>query len=1291
MYLKKLEIYGFKSFAEKTTLLFESGVTAIIGPNGTGKSNISDAIRWVLGEQSAKSIRGAKMEEVIFNGTDSLPALNLAEVSLTMSNEARHLPIDYDEIRITRRLFRSGESEYLLNKTQVRLKDIQELLMGTGIGTESYSILGQGRIDAILSSKPEQRRIIFEEASGITKYRRKKAEAMRKLQATEDNLLRLNDIIVEVTRQLNSISRQVSKARRYQKYFAEIKLADTRNAYREYKIMSENRERMRQQCVDWQDKKAGLEKEVSGFNLCTQNLKNDLKQIQAKYNVLNSSLLNSGTQIERNLHTISLNEERIEEFNQRIKSICISAENAETKILELETQFAQIQAELEVFQKEKSVKKQLLDEKQAAFFEIEKQLQKNQDSVKQNKLYALNLLEQHSKIKNEQAILSANVLNANSRLTRLEQDKNKMSLESSAISGLLEQKMGELALSQEKLAQKEVQEKNLRVNHLEYSRQLKSLDTQLQESRQSLAAKQSQVCMLKDLSIAFDGFSNAVKTFMLKKADYADQFNGVCDVLVNLIEVPAGYEVCVESVLSDYLQAVVVEDCDVIERVKKFVNDNDLGRIKFIDLSAIADVDSFQADKQLCPLSSLIKCNQKYQRLINYILKDVFLLENARQPITSSMFSVESAVDCKPEAEEEVLFSYFAPKANSVEISGDFNNWTVSNQHSLQLTETGFWQKRVHLSPGRYKYKFIVDGTWVSDPGNPCTELDEKGIINSLIAVKRPEFKRKTVMSFLNSLSCSARIVLLDGEVHSHSEMVSQPNAGRGLGLISQKAQVKKLQQECLEIEKTISAYAHQQSLKIECLKNIEAELLSLTEQVHNFKILLANKNSEKENIEKTRKKLDTELLNIISEIRETGERRNNLIIDETKSKTSLENISQQILENEQGLVNLKERVDAQILQREELLLVNTEMKTKFSLLNKQEENLQTNFSLISNSLKEQKFNQDSYNTQKDDLTQKIKVLETELRDLKQNTAEIKQTKAQDEDSFQTISAEHSKLSLDFEKNQDEIRHKQNGLDNLKNNLRDLELKQMELNFKIDALNTNIEQVYKVRLPELNLELPEDIDWQAQKEQIAILREKLDKIGTVNLGAVEEEEELTQRADFLNTQKQDLVQAKEILLQAIRKINKTTRDLFLETFEKAKVSFKEYYKLLFNGGDAELYLTQGSDVLESGIEIVIKMPGKKRQSISLLSGGEKTLTAIALLFGIFKIKPTPFCVLDEMDAALDEANIDRFVRVLQEFLKTSQFVIITHNKKTIAMADVMYGVTMLQPGCSKIVSVKFNE
>lgn len=836
MYFKGLELVGFKSFAEKTKLHFEPGVTAIVGPNGCGKSNIADSIKWVLGEQSPKELRGSRMEDVIFNGTDGKPPLGLAEVSLILSNEDGILPIEYKEVTITRRIFRSGESAYYLNKTQVRLKDIMELIMDTGMGSSAYSLFEQGKVDLFLSSKPEERRGVFDEASGITKYKAKKREALRKLELTENNLVRVNDIINEVQRQITSIERLSNKARKYKEELETLK---------------------------------ALEVRVSGFEY--RRLKEEKRRLEE-------------------------NREELDKISEAIRNC--------------------------------------------------------QAAIVRSKAELVDVMSRHSQIKNDIARLSADIAHINARLRRLRIEKENVSKEEEAAREKLSTIETEISSFHSHAAQitTTIQNVEAEMNHLH--QELGNLNGKHQDLQNRILSSESQLEFLEDL-----------------KRHTAKAFD-----------------------LSQSKKAVLL------------TTDHPQGEISTI----LGKLDGAA-----------------------WPLKDVYAFE---------------------------------------------------------------------------------------------------------------EFK----------IATPCRIKYIDSESKELREAIEKLK-GEASGI----AQHKK------EVEDKIASAHHR-------LKEAESSL-------HRVQLALADKEAVKKNLETEKKKLTDELSLLNLEIDEATGDLNELTNRENVLTENLRTIEEQRDKIENSIATQQELIESQSRQREAILVQIAQKDTEFS-------------------------------------------------------------------------------------------------------------------FRSTNVKERIKEIYKVDLDQVTgeEEIPGE-DLEEMKNQIHHLKNKLESMGPVSLGSIEEHEDLKSRLEFLLNQREDLVCAERSLKEAIQKINKTIRTLFLETFEKIGVEFHKFFRALFGEGHAQLLLVDKEDVLESGIEIEARPPGKKLQNISLLSGGEKALTAIALLFAIFKVKPSPFCLLDEIDAALDEANINRFTNLLSEFIKTSQFIIITHNKKTITMADVMYGITMEESGVSKIVSVKFKD
>ena len=1061
MYFKNLELIGFKSFAEKTLLRFEPGITAIVGPNGCGKSNIFDAIRWVLGEQSIKSLRGSKMEDVIFNGTEKIPALGIAEVSLTISNEANILPIDYQEVTITRRLYRSGESEYLLNNNIVRLKDINELLMGTGIGAESYSLVEQGKIDLVLSSKPEDRRLVFDEATGVSKYKAKKKEALRKLEDTENNLLRVNDIIQEVKRQINSIERQANKARRYKEVFEKLKELEIKLAWEEIN-------NLKAQCEEVKNTKTALNEKTTNISTNLNELINKITTDQREIESLNQLLLNLNNEsintenlIERKNQHIKMNEERILELNKRLQVIETQKDNLNKRIIHAKENLEKIEQELTKIKEESQEKQNLLETKESKFKEIEKIIRHAQERIKLANSRTFEIATDKTRSNNELIDTSSSLNTLNARKQRLETELLKTKQESET--------------SESELNNIKEQVEEIKVNFQNIRSKIDTLEKSLNGKKEEIENSEDEINKLKEAKISLLSQKEFLQELKLKFED-----------------MPSSKEA--EIILKDI----------------EGINESEISGI-----IAKAKSASFDRENKTCR----IICEAKLFSL------DIKLLEE---------------------------------KINQIE---------------LQLQE-------------------------------------KNNVLNS------------------------------------------------------QKGQAQQLEQET------------------EILKS----------DLQKKQIILADKEAVLKNCQSNYEKISEELSLLQFEQKDVDENIDKLSTRKEALRQEIESLNQENTNQEDIINTSQSEISTNSKLRESLLLEITQLKTQLGSVTTKENDLSTTFSMLERSLLAENEALKAQEEEKSNSEIRIVQLKEESINLKTEIESLTSKSNQIQNQLKVKNQELSEKGNILKELRNEENEKKSQVAENKENLHKYQLNIQENAFKLNQIKERMLQVYQYNIDQTE-QIDQAIDFEkvVVKQEIESLRKKVDNFGTVNLVAIEELEELKQRYDFLEHQQMDLNTAKDSLNEAIRKINRTTKKMFLDTFQMVAKEFKNYFRLLFGGGDAELFLIDEENVLESGIEIVCRPPGKKLQNILLLSGGEKSLSAIALIFAIFKTKPAPFCVLDEIDAALDELNVDRFSRMLKEFTKLSQFIVITHNKKTIIHADVMYGITMEQSGISKIVSVKLSE
>lgn len=1065
MYFKKLEIIGFKSFFNKTILNFEPGVTAVVGPNGTGKSNVFDAIRWVLGEQSVKSLRGSEMQDVIFNGTDSKEPLSLAEVTLTFDNDKRFFNVDHHEVAITRRIFRSGESEYLLNKQQVRLKDILDLLMGTGIGAESYSLVEQGKIDLVLSSKPEDRRLVFDEASGITKYKSQKKEALRKLEETEQNLLRVNDIVSEVKRQIVSLERQANKARRYKELFEGLKKDELAFSLLQKTDLEKQKEEIIKQLAGLEVRESGLLNALKEQEAAINGQKLELNRLEDNIALIRDEVLSLDNTVSRNNERIEFDRERIVELKDNKKYLVAQIEQTKARLKSDEEKLNKVKEEYANISKNIEEKTSVLKDDEAKLKDVNASIKFSLENISCAKRDILGLASKISNARND-------INDANSKQQIFLARKKRLDIEKAKIN--------------------------------------------------------------EEKAVAEDGLGNITsETGSLKASSEA-----------------------------------------LLQKITGLKNDLGKESMRFEQ----ADSDIVGLEKQRLILESqrefLDKLKTKYED-INERMNAVIYLDKAPAEGLSGL--VVKIKDGTGENSEK------GDPGMAFKLSGE--------------------AKPIDLDTQRIT--------------SEINRIEEK--INLLKASK---------------VSIEARITELKklmqgaGEESRNLEIALANKKSEELSAITQFNKIKE-----------------EEGIILAELTDVQGELLGLTATLTGLQSgldALEKEHAQKEEL------ISQEQNNIALS---SGLKEKTLIMI-TQTKTELDNLAKRIGSDESTLK----------------ILEDTYRQDKEAIFN------------LENQLREAEAKEES-------LRLEIKDLEDQISGALKNKEEKTGLLTAAQDKYKEAEEKGSGTLKQIELDRQE-------LDSLKAKLYELQMQGKDLDFNVLGIKERMLQNYKVDLDSCQGREGEGIiagEVDALKQHIKEMKEKLDSYGTVNLVAIEEYDELKKRYDFLNQQQTDLNQAKECLHEAIQKINRTTKKMFLETFEKVREEFRNYFRMLFNGGDAQVFLIDEQDPLESGIEIVCRPPGKKLQNVLLLSGGEKSMSAIALIFAIFKVRPSPFCVLDEIDAALDEVNVDRFARLLQGFIADSQFIVITHNKRTIANANVMYGITMEESGVSKIVSVKFGR
>ncbi len=1209
MYLKNLTMLGFKSFADKTSLNFQPGVTAIVGPNGCGKSNVSDAIRWVLGEQSAKALRGGEMADVIFNGTDGRKPLGMAEVSLTIGDiDGEHLKaagveVEYNEVTVTRRVFRDGGSEYFINKASCRLKDIQQLFMGTGMGKTSYSIMAQGNITQILSSKPDDRRAVFEEAAGITKFKAQKKESLRKLEATDQNLLRVEDTIKEVKRQIGSLQRQAGKARRYKEIAMQLQHLETQLARHQFDVLQ----------GEIRDRETSTEKLKLEIEICNESVLRGESEIQTLRQLLSELeqeiSLSQGRghelkgQIDRHENRIHFNDERLRELESQNAKAFQEITQAEERCLVAEQELINVTDRLTDTVARVDEQRRLLEEKRVALQAVEGDLMGRQEALRKTQSELFSVAQQLTRVRNEINTLDLQKQGNVVRLEKLGAEQVQLAEEKSR----LEARLAEFAanVESEKLSiqtqRGTVEQRQARLREIQ--QELNKVGQELDGVLRQQAEKRSRLNVLEQLQESHEGFS-AGALAALKTAQ------NVLGSLADKIKVPDQYIAAIEAALGQQLQLVLTEQPESAQQILADLATNKKGKASIAALALLNP----EGSQSLPAISNGILA-------LTVVEADASVLPLLQRLLGQTVIVSDLAL----------------ATAGFRETNGTYDF----------VTETGELLTRYG----------IFTGGQLNANGNgkaPSSILGRKNQIDEL----------KVTIAQLQ-------------------EQITEASRSKGTLQSEQTELQASLQEAQTELRSQEVAIATRQG---------EFNALQNSQRVLNQKI----------------QTVDFELGSLSAQEQEGIHKRDGLAAQIGELENREQGLQAQVAELTSGLEGLRSERDvanATLTETKVALATEEQLCNSFR---SQKNPLEQRIRELTHVAEQRKNEVASFLSRRAqaeseiaESRQKIEALQHEREQVSNQTADLLNQKNEQETEIQ----EREEALRDRRRRLTEIQQIRGTLD--------VELAQK--NMSVQNLRERIEQKYQIKLDDIRSECititvadegpakvetltPEQMeqagvatDWNAVIEQVAGLQKRIDEIGPVNLVAIEEYEETEQRYQFLTTQHGDLVEAKAQLLEIINRINTQTKEMFVLTFNQIRDNFRAMFVDIFGGGKADLILVNEGDVLESGIDIVARPPGKQLQTISLLSGGEQTMTAVALLFSIYQVKPSPFCVLDELDAPLDESNVNRFVRVLQRFLDHSQFVIITHNKRTIGMADVLYGVTMQEHGISKMVSVKFHK
>jgi chromosome segregation protein len=1184
MRLKSLEMVGFKSFVERTVIELNPGITAVVGPNGCGKSNIVDALRWAMGEQSARHLRGHQMEDVVFNGSESLPPTGMAEVSLIFENEDGRGPVEYStfsEIMVTRRLFRSGESEYAINKIPCRLKDVIELFLGTGVGSKAYSIVEQGRVDELVNSKPEDRRALIEEAAGTSKYKSRKLVAERKLERTQQNLLRVTDIVREIERQIRTMELQAKKAERYRALKAQLKEKDLRYAAIQQRALNEEI--------------SGSECQLTGAeNRFTEHV-TALRSKEAESETVRLSLMEAEQEISGQQETvyqvkiqIQAEEQKIDFYRKDLAQLTQAEMETRAALLQLEEKTKTLGREIDELEKAKESFVQLSLFEESFLQEKEEDLGKLQAEVKSLQGDLDREKEALIEAANQIAYLRNDALAKSNRRQEISKELARSREEHAAASTslwLCEQKLADTKTAQENcLAQAhergvEAMEVNALIQTLleakeDEDKRAESLKEQIHENRSRLVS-------LEDLQKNYEGYHEGVRAIMLKRQRETGP-NGIYGLVAEVIEAPEPYEKALTAVLGDRLQYVIVkgqeEGVEAIEYLKREAS----GRGSFIPLQLSRKQHRplpLGEAEVISPLLEVISVKEGYGEVAEYLLSDVVVVRDLRAGLS-------------------------------------------------------LWNRN-----GFYSTLVTPDGE-VIDPMGTVTGGSNDALEGNFLTQRRHIRELKTLLTELD-----AKLQLEDREVEKLKGEVERAATKKS----SLAAEIHRLDLDRVRLDHEHLA------------ADRDSERFSQTVEA-----LLQEQN---------------DLVSALERVTQEVDQCRTAIESRSQDKTDKENI---LAQKQATFLELQKSVEA-------VEAAVTQSRIRNAALGEKKENtdhnLENRFNLRQETFEQISFRQD----QSADITRRRSQIEIALTQSEKALESGQRNLQELEERLRAERHNHKEISrklLEIEESIKELRPLGEACQEEKNRLQVL-LAEKKLRYL--HLAANIRERYDADVENLRFEGAEPMASQEDLlAEIDDLRGRLERMGEVNLAAIGEYEELNTRFQFMNQQKEDLEKSIADLQRTIIKLNRICRLRFKESFEEINEKFQSIFPRLFRGGKAKLVLTDENDYLETGVDIVVQPPGKKLQFITLLSGGEKALTAVSLLFAIFLTKPSPFCFLDEVDAPLDDANIDRFNDMIKEMSQISQFVLVTHNKKTMQAAEVLYGITMAEPGVSKVVSVRMS-
>lgn len=1182
MYLKSIEVHGFKSFANKMVFRFQDGITGIVGPNGSGKSNVADAVRWVLGEQSAKQLRGAKMEDVIFSGTQLRKPMGSAYVAITLDNSDHSLPVSFDEVTIARRVYRSGESEYLLNGTVCRRKDVVEMFFDTGIGKEGYSIIGQGQVEKILNGKPEERRELFDEAAGIIKYKKNKLTAEKSLEKERENLCRVNDILSELTRQVGPLKQQSQKAKDYLQYRDSLKEADVQMFLLEHSALKTENEK--------------TESNIAIMQRDIQNEKAQYEQIKEKNEQLEQELANLKEEIDQ--QTALLQEEKLEKeklegeinvLNEQIRTEKTKEEHYYSNVYRVEGQLNEKNQELASIKRQKA----LLVSKQDENLQKEKEARWNLDAVEQQKANLEHQLEEilgHIQGMNENQTEISNKMERfatvrEQLILRIEDIQKRLKENKTEYDKVLksrkecEEQLWKLRKQEAHNADKMKEALALRSEHIQKGNLLAQKG---EDKKQELFRIQSRLETLRNMAERYDGYGISIKKVMEQKR----QVPGIVGVVADIVKVEKKYEIAIETALGGSIQNIVTDNEQTAKKMITFLKENRFGRATFLPLTSVKNRYPFKQEQALMEpgviglASTLVKTEEKFYDLVESLLGKIVIVDT----IDNGIF----------------LAKKYHYSMRIVTLEGESLNTGGS------------------MTGGAFKHTSNLLGR--------NREIQEIVKAQSRKKNEYLELKKEYEANAEEKEALERQIVDLEKEDHDHSLKMNT--------VILNKQQKEN---RCLEIE--------------QARDGLEKEKTALEEE----------KTSMAQHVER-----------LIKE--QQG----------LKEKNQTRESRQKALEQELKNLDEKEEYYVEELSQIQLQTNSFEQQLKFASENQ---------TRVMEDMERLRYDLDEIKSEAGEREGTVEKIEDRIEAVHERIQELDKKVMDGEVALKEDQQEENRKNQRYKHSMEERESINQHIAALDKELYRLQSQKEKLDEKIQNLTDYMWESYEITYRMAKEQQKEEITASISelKKEIVQWKGKIKELGSVNVNAIEEYKDVSERYEFLLEQHEDIVKAEAQLVELIKNLEDEMRRQFTEKFKDIKFMFSKVFKELFGGGDAHLELIENEDVLEAGIRIIAQPPGKKLQNMMQLSGGEKALTAISLLFAIQNLKPSPFCLLDEIEAALDDSNVVRFSQYLHKLTKDTQFIVITHRKGTMTAADMLYGITMEEKGVSALVSVSLIE